>query len=137
MVNKVFLIGRLGKDPELKTTKNNITYCFLSLAITSRMKDGNEYKEVTKWISVKLYRKAAENAVSFLKKGRLVYVEGHINTGDFVDDAGKKIYTTEIVGNIVNYLGGNNEEKKENKSSPDFTPDKYPTDSFSNDDIPF
>lgn len=99
MVNKVFLIGRLGKDPVVKHFQNDTAIAEFSLATTESYKDreGN-WKEITDWHNIKLPNKfMAERAEKNLKKGSMIYVEGKIRTRSYDDKDGNKRYVTEIV----------------------------------------
>jgi single-strand DNA-binding protein len=97
-LNKVTLIGNLGKDPELQTLEGGISVAKFSLATTEgyRDKNGNQQHE-TEWHSVVLWRNLAELAHKYLKKGSTVYVEGKIKTRQFDDKEGKTRYITEII----------------------------------------
>ena len=105
-VNKAILIGRLGKDPELRHTQNQIAVCTLNLATSERRKDASgNWNEQTEWHNVVVFGKTAENCAQYLAKGRQVYVEGRIQTRKWQDKEGKDRYTTEIVGNTVQFIG--------------------------------
>ena len=97
-LNKVQLIGRLGKDPELRTFSNGDAVCNVSLATSERWKDKQtgEAKEATEWHSLVLHRRLAEIAAEYLRKGSLVYVEGSLKTRKWQDQSGNDRYTTEI-----------------------------------------
>ena len=97
-LNKVQLIGRLGKDPELKYTPNGVAVAEFSLATSSKVKD----QEVTEWHNIKVWDKRAEVCAKYLKKGSLVYVEGRIETRSWEKD-GQKRYKTEIVAGDVQF----------------------------------
>jgi single-strand DNA-binding protein len=106
-VNKVILVGRLGKDPELRYTTQQTPVCSFSLATSERRKDANgNWNEVTEWHNIVVFQKAAENCANFLKKGREVFIEGKIQTRKWQDKEGRDRYTTEIVANNVQFLGG-------------------------------
>ncbi len=98
-VNKVILVGNLGKDPELKYIDGNIAKLSFSLATTEFYKDklGNKVDQ-TEWHHVILWRNNAENAAKLLKKGAQIYIEGKIQTRNWVDKDGHKKNITEIVG---------------------------------------
>lgn len=98
-VNKVILIGNLGKDPELKYLEGNIAKLSFSLATTEIYKDNKgAVAEHTEWHNVVLWRFVAENASKLLKKGTQVYVEGKLQTRQWVDKQGHKKNITEIIG---------------------------------------
>lgn len=106
-VNKVILIGNLGKDPEVRYTPNGNAVCNINLA-TSRSwksKDSGEKMEETEWHRVVLYDRQAEVAGEYLKKGRPVYIEGRIKTRKWQDKEGVDRYTTEIVAEEMKLLG--------------------------------
>ena len=107
-VNKVILIGNLGKDPEVRYTPNGNAVCNLRIATTRNWKnrDSGEKQEETEWHSVVLYDRQAEVAGEYLKKGRPVYIEGRLKTRKWQDKDGNDRYTTEIVGETMQLLGG-------------------------------
>lgn len=107
-VNKAILVGNLGRDPEIKYMQNGEAVCNISIATTSKWKDKNtgENKEETEWHRVVLYRRQAEIAGEYLKKGRPVYVEGRLRTRKWTGQDGKDNYTTEIVADVLQLLGG-------------------------------
>jgi single-strand DNA-binding protein len=106
-VNKVILVGNLGKDPELRYTPGGQAVCDLRIATTDNFtgRDG-EKKESTEWHTVVVWGKQAENCSQYLSKGRQVYVEGRLRTRSWDDKEGKKRYATEIVALTVQFLGG-------------------------------
>ena len=105
-VNKVILIGNLGRDAETKYTPSGASVTNFSLATTRRWKDqqSGEWKEQTEWHRVK-YRRA-ENVANYLLKGKQVYVEGRLETRSYDDKDGKKVYTTDVVCEHLVLLGG-------------------------------
>jgi single-strand DNA-binding protein len=105
-VNKVILIGNLGRDAETKFTPSGASVTNFSLATTRRWKDqaSGEWKEQTDWHRVKYWR--AENVANYLLKGKQVYVEGRLETRSYDDKDGKKVYTTEVVCDHLVLLGG-------------------------------
>ena len=106
MINKVILIGNLGKDPEVRTTQGGSSVANLSVATTEKVKDkdGN-WSDHTEWHRVVCFGRTAENAARFLKKGRQVYVEGRIRTNKWKDQQGNDRYTTEIIADNLRFLG--------------------------------
>lgn len=103
-VNKAILIGNLGRDPELKYTPSGVAVCTFTIATTETWsKEGNK-QERTDWHNIVLYRKLAEIAAEYLKKGRPVYIEGRIQTRSWERD-GQKHYMTEIVADTMQMLG--------------------------------
>ena len=107
-VNKVIVLGNLGKDPEVRYTPNGNAVCNLRIATTRnwKNKDSGEKMEETEWHSVVLYDRQAEIAGEYLKKGRPVYVEGRLKTRKWTDKEGQERYTTEIVADSMQLLGG-------------------------------
>ena len=107
-VNKVILVGRLGKDPEVRYLPDGGAVCNITLATSETWKDKNsgDKQEKTEWHRVTFYRKLAEIAGEYLKKGREVYVEGRLETRKWQDKEGKDRYTTEIIANEMQMLGG-------------------------------
>jgi single-strand DNA-binding protein len=105
-VNKVILVGNLGNDPDVKYTQGGMAITTLSVATTSVRKDrdGNQ-QEKTEWHRVKLFGKLGEIAGEYLKKGRSVYIEGRLEYGSY-DKDGVKHYTTDIVADEMQMLGG-------------------------------
>lgn len=102
-VNKAMIIGNLGDDPELRQTGGGTSVATLSVATSSKGKDGNEY---TEWHRVVVWGKQAKNCAEYLSKGRSVYVEGRIQTKSWEDNEGVKKYSTEIVAQTVGFLPG-------------------------------
>jgi len=105
-VNKVLLIGHLGKDAETKFTPSGVSMTKFSVATNRRWKDQQtgEWKEETDWANVVLWRQ--ENLANYLTKGKQVYVEGRLQTRSWEDKDGKKQYMTEVVADEVILLGG-------------------------------
>ena len=107
-VNKVIVIGNLGRDPEVRYTPNGAAICNVSIATTRNWKDksSGEKVEETEWHRVVFYDRLAEIAGEYLKKGRPVYVEGRLKTRKWADKDGVEKYTTEIIANEMQLLGG-------------------------------
>jgi single-strand DNA-binding protein len=106
-VNKVILIGNLGRDPEVRYTPSGSAVCNVSLATTRnwKSKDSGEKQEETEWHRVVFYDRLAEIAGEYLKKGRPVYVEGRLKTRKWQDKEGKDNYTTEVIADQMQLLG--------------------------------
>src|SRR5690554_6182205 len=105
-VNKVILIGNLGRDPELREA-NGHSVCNLSVATTRTWKNKEgERQEETEWHRVTVWGRSAELCAEHLYKGRQVYVEGRLQTRSYDDKDGNKRYTTEVVAENVQFLGG-------------------------------
>lgn len=105
-VNKVILVGNLGKDPEVRYVQSGNAVCTLRIAVTERRKDGDNWRDHTEWMDVVTFGKTAENAGQYLAKGRQVYVEGRMQTREYDDKAGVRRWRTEVVANQVLFLGG-------------------------------
>ena len=104
-VNKVILVGNLGRDPEVRFMPNGEAVCNFSIATTENWKDKSGVKqEKTEWHNIVMYRKLAEIAGEYLKKGRPVYIEGRLQTRKWEKD-GVTRYTTEIIGDNMQMLG--------------------------------
>ncbi len=105
MVNKVILLGHVGKDPEVRRMDNNMTMARFSLATKEyRNKDGVR-TEHTEWHYIVLWGKLAELAEKYVRKGSLLYVEGRLRSRTWDDKDGNKRYTTEIFGDTMNFVG--------------------------------
>jgi single-strand DNA-binding protein len=106
-VNKVTLIGNLGRDPETRYMPNGEAVTNVTLATTETWKDRNtgDRQEKTEWHRVTFYRRLAEIAGEYLKKGSQVYVEGRLETRKWTDKEGKERYTTEIIASEMKMLG--------------------------------
>ncbi len=142
-LNRVSLIGNLGKDPEVRYTPSGTAVGNLRIGVTERRKEGEDYKDQTEWVSVVIFGKTAENASKFLQKGRQVFVEGRLQTRTWEDKTGQTRYTTEVIANQLLYLGS----AKDGPSSGSFSkPDPHSTNNdhemsqggfIEDDDIPF
>lgn len=106
-VNKVILLGRLGQDPELKYTPGGAPVCNFSMATTESWTDKQGQKqEKTEWHRIVVWGKLAELCNQYLSKGRQAFVEGRLQTRSWDDKDGSKRYTTEIMANTVQFIGG-------------------------------
>ncbi len=106
-VNKVILVGNLGKDPEVRYMANGGAVCNVTLATSESWKDKQtgEQKDKTEWHSIVFYRRLAEIAGEYLRKGSQVYIEGKLQTRKWQDKSGNDRYTTEIIANEMQMLG--------------------------------
>src|SRR4051812_48440587 len=105
-LNKVMIIGNLGRDPEVRYTANGDAVANLAIATTDSWKDkSGEKQEKTEWHRVVMYGRQAEIAGEYLKKGRPVYIEGRLQTRKWQDNQGQEHYTTEIVADRMQMLG--------------------------------
>ena len=137
-VNKVILVGNLGADPELKYLPSGVPVVNFSLATSESWtdKDG-ERQERTEWHRLVLWRKLAEIAEKYLRKGSKLYVEGKLQTRSWDDQSGQKRYTTEVVVNDMQMLDGRSDMSGGGDSVP--PPSEPPTtnDVGGDDDLPF
>lgn len=120
-VNKVIIVGNLGRDPETRYMPNGEAVTNITVATTESWKDKNsgEKKEVTEWNRIVFYRKLAEIAGQYLKKGSSVYIEGRLQTRKWQDKDGSDRYTTEIIADTMQMLGGrvsDSDEEQEPRS---------------------
>lgn len=110
-LNRVSLIGNLGKDPEVRYTQSGTAVGNLRVGVTESRKEGEEYKDQTEWFSVVCFGKTAENASKYLQKGRQIYVEGRLQTRSWDDKTtGQKRFTTEVVANQLLFLGSGKDQ---------------------------
>jgi single-strand DNA-binding protein len=106
-VNKVIIVGNLGRDAELRYTTGGHAVANFSLAATEKWNDKQGQKqERTEWVRCQLWGKSAEALEPYLKKGKQVYIEGRLQTREWEDKDGNKRYTTEIVADRVQFVGG-------------------------------
>lgn len=141
-LNKVMLIGRLGKDPEVRFTASGTAVCSFSLATGEKFKNkAGEWEERTEWHNVQLWARLAEIAGEYLEKGSLVYIEGRLQTRKWQDKEGADRYTTEVVGERMQMLGSKSDRSSGSAGSSAGTAshrqDDDPVSSFDSDDIPF
>ena len=141
-VNKVILIGHLGKDPDVRYMPNGDQVTNLTLATSETWKDktSGEKKEATEWHRVVFFRKLAEIAGQYLKKGAQIYIEGSLKTRKWQDKEGQDRYTTEIVGNEMRMLGsksGSGGPPPVGSAQPPAKPQQPTGDPSDFDDIPF
>ena len=140
-INKVILVGNLGQDPEVKYTAGGAAVTTLSLATSESWKDkdtGTD-QEKTEWHRVVLWRRLAEIAGEYLKKGSKVYIEGQLQTRKWEQD-GQTRYTTEVIGRDMQFLdsrGSASENSSYENSSQDMVSQDLPDSGITDDDIPF
>ncbi len=117
-VNKVILVGRLGKDPDVRYTQDNTPVANISLATSQRWKDKNtnEFREETEWHKVIFYNRQAEVAEQYLKKGALIYIEGRLKTRKYTGQDGIDRYVTEIIADTLQMLGSRADNEQQNNS---------------------
>ncbi len=150
-VNKVILIGRLGADPEVRSTATGTKIGHLRLATNETYKDKTtgQPHEQTEWHRVVLFGKTAEIAAQYLKKGSSVYIEGRIRTSKWQDQTGQDRYSTEVLANEMQFIGGRDTSPTnsptpvpspppENKNTAKFySPAEELAPKFQDDEIPF
>ena len=123
-MNKVFLIGRLSRDPDLRHTTSGMAVCQINVAISRRANQGKDPE--TDFINVVVWDKQAENVARYLAKGRQVAVEGRIQTRSYDNNEGKKTYVTEVVASNVEFLGS----ASDNNRTPINTDEENPFDNM-------
>jgi single-strand DNA-binding protein len=135
MLNKVFLIGRLGRDPEVRYMPNGEAVCNFSVATSEKYTDKNgQRQEVTEWHNVTMYRKLAEIAGQYLKKGSQVYLEGKIQSRKYQGKDGIERTAYDIIANEMKMLGGNSQATQEQPKHQQAT--AAPVEDMA-DDVPF
>jgi len=125
-MNKVFLIGRLSRDPELRHTTSGMAVCQINVAVGRRTGAGRDPE--TDFINVVVWDKQAENVAKYLAKGRQVAVEGRIQTRSYDNNEGKKTYVTEVVANNVEFLGSANDNTRASSQTEENPFDSMPID---------
>ena len=144
-MNKVFLIGYLARDPELRYTSSNIPVASLTLAVNRNFTNQNGEKEVD-FINIVVWKKQAENIHKYCFKGSKVAIEGRIQVRNYDDQNGQKRYVTEVVSENIEFISTKKEEPKEKSNSEiikDVMEDKDPFEEFAketqitNSDLPF
>ena len=138
-LNKVMLIGNLGKDPEVRFTASGQAVASFSLATSEKFKGKNgEWEERTEWHNITLWGKLAEISGEYLSKGKTIFVEGRLQTRKWQDKSGNDRYTTEIVGDKMQMLSPKGEKGGgETTSTPKNSVASYEEPPFQDDDIPF
>ena len=122
-VNKVFLIGRLGADPEVRYTNNGGAVANFNLATNeSWMDKSGQKQERTEWHRIVVWGKLGELCGQYLSKGRQAFVEGRLQTREWQDKEGGKRYTTEVIANNIQFLGGQGDRAGAGSSQSDFAP---------------
>ena len=137
-VNKAILIGRLGKDPETKFTQGGVAIARFSLATDESWKDQNgEQQQRTEWHNVVAWRRLAEICGQYLIKGKLVYIEGRLQTRSWEDKEGNKRTTTEIQADKMVMLSGGKPEEDSETSRQSIPTASSSENEITDDDIPF
>ena len=123
-INKVIIVGNLGQDPDVRTTPTGDVVTTISVATSEKWQDKQtgDVKEVTEWHRIIFYKRKAEVAAEYLRKGSKVYVEGRLKTRKWQDQNGQDRYTTEIQGDVLQMLdsrqNGDNQDKPSTNSKP-------------------
>lgn len=133
MLNRVVIIGRLTRDPELRYTPNGTASCTFTLAVERNFKNSNGEREAD-FIPIVTWRQLAENCANYLKKGRLTAVEGRIQTRSYENNEGRRVYVTEVIADNVRFLESakNEDRQQQNDDYSDGTPID-----ISEEDLPF
>ena len=119
-LNRVQLIGRLGKDPETRFTPKGSKVCSFTVAVDRRWKSEGDTKEATDWFNIEVWGRLAEICNEYLRKGSLVYLEGRLKTDKYVDDHGENRYFTKVVVQQMQML-----DKREEKGMVEEMPAEY------------
>ena len=141
-VNKVILLGRVGNDPEVKFMPSGNAVVNLSIATNRKFKnqESGSYEDKTEWHRVVFFNKPAETIGQYVRKGQQLYVEGRLQTRKWQDKEGNDRYTTEILGNEMNMLGGrqsSGDGGAYDQSQPASQSDPSQASQISEEDIPF
>lgn len=137
-INKVILIGNLGRDPEIQNFENGVKKAKFSLATTEYAgKEGDKDKTHTEWHNIVLWRGLADVAERFLRKGNTVYIEGRIRRREYDDKDGQKKFIYEIVGDSMQMLGGPRKEDGNGLPPPGEPLREEPLAAAPEDDLPF
>ena len=138
-INKVILIGNLGADPDTRYTGSGTPICTLSLATSESWTDKQtgQKQERTEWHRVKVFGKLAEICQEYLRKGRQVYIEGSIRTDKYTGKDGIERFSTDIIANNMQMLGGGEGGKRAPAPSPQASAPESAGGGFEDDDIPF
>lgn len=139
MINKVTLIGTLGRDPELAYANSGTAICKFSMATTEKVRKGDNWEDETMWHNVVVFGKVAENCSKFLEKGSKAYIDGKIKYGEYTNKEGNKVYKTDIIALNVKFLDS---KKKSEKLRPEpqneqLNKQMQMDDDDSQDDLPF
>lgn len=138
-VNKVILVGNLGKDPEVKYTPSGVPVAKFSLATNERFKDkGGEWQDRTEWHNIIAWQRLAEIVGEYVKKGSKLYIEGRLQTSSWEDkQSGEKRYRTEVVASDLVLLGGQGESDHKERREPVAAGRHDSPAEITDEDIPF
>lgn len=134
-MNKVLLLGTLGKEPELKYSQSNVAICRFSIATNKNIRKKNQWEKKTEWHNIVTFSKVAVNCNKYLRKGSKVLIEGEIRTRSYESKEGETKYITEIIGNVVTFLDPV-DEKQSQSSTFDFEQNDFDFEQ-NDDDLPF
>jgi single-strand DNA-binding protein len=138
-VNKVILVGSLGKDPELRHTGNQTAVASMTLATNEYFEKDGKKEEKVEWHNLVAWGKQAETCAKYLAKGRQIYVEGKLQTRKWQDKEGKDRWSTEIVVQNVQFLGPNPNQQQDNRTpqQQSYGQPSYPSTPPDSDSVPF
>ena len=139
MLNRVILIGRLTKDPELRYTPSGVAVTQFTLAVDRPFtKDG---EKETDFLPVVTWRQLAETCANYLRKGRLTAVEGRIQVRNYENSEGKRVYVTEVIADNIRFLESSKDKKETKEETPNWNKDPFSNDGkpidISDNDMPF
>lgn len=117
-VNRICLVGNVGRDPESRFTQGGTAVCNFSLAVGERIKNGDQWVDATTWFSIVAFGKLAESAGNHLNKGVPVYIEGRVVNREWTDKEGQKRRSTEVIVSDMVFLGGKKEGRPEAPAEP-------------------
>jgi single-strand DNA-binding protein len=118
-VNKVILIGNVGRDPEVRTTQSGVAVTNLRVAVSERRRDSSgDWREYTDWVTVVCFGRTAENVGDHVTKGKQIYIEGRLQNRTFKNRDGSERWTTEVVADRVIFLGGSGSGRRGNGDDP-------------------
>jgi len=139
MVNKVILLGYVGKDPEIRHMDNNLVMARFTLATHERWTKDGSRTEHTEWHNIVMWRGLAEIAEKYVRKGSMLYIEGRLRSRSYDDKDGNKRFTIEILADTMNFAGSKPEggTPPQPIAQPAVTPDAPPLEPATDDDMPF
>ncbi|MFK3938915.1 single-stranded DNA-binding protein [Alkalihalobacillus sp. NPDC078783] len=135
MLNRVVLVGRLTKDPELRYTPSGVAVCNFTLAVNRPFTNNNGDREAD-FINVVVWRKPAENAAQFLVKGSLAGVDGRLQSRSYDNNEGRRVFVIEVVAESVQFLEPRNKSNSEQNNQQQSSNNGYKDDPFANDGKP-
>lgn len=136
-MNQVTLVGRLGKDPETRTTGSGMVVASLSVATTERKKEGDKWVEFAEWHKVTVFGRMAENVARYKKKGEQIAVTGRLKTDKWQDKDGNDRYTTAIIADNIEFIGGSGDGGRASSPEPEPESKKGYDKNTPDDEIPF